>query len=69
MVIIEVKPYRFGWKVFEAPGVEPFFRAQDMAVRYAEARACSRDAEIRIMDESGKVERVLRSKGGGRLVS
>ncbi len=23
--IIEIKPHRWGWKVFEAPGVEPVF--------------------------------------------
>jgi hypothetical protein len=25
MTIIEIRPYRNGWKVFEAPGVEPVF--------------------------------------------
>jgi len=24
MTVIEIKPHRMGWKVFEAPGVEPF---------------------------------------------
>jgi len=24
MTLIEIKPYRNGWKVFETPGVEPF---------------------------------------------
>jgi hypothetical protein len=23
MAVIEVRPHRWGWKVFEAPGVEP----------------------------------------------
>jgi len=26
MTVIEVKPHAWGWKVFEAPGVEPVFR-------------------------------------------
>jgi hypothetical protein len=26
MTLIEIKPHRWGWKVFEAPGVEPVFR-------------------------------------------
>jgi hypothetical protein len=25
MTLIEIKPHRWGWKVFEAPGVEPVF--------------------------------------------
>jgi hypothetical protein len=25
MTVIEIKPHRWGWKVFEAPGVEPVF--------------------------------------------
>jgi hypothetical protein len=25
MTLIEIKPHRLGWKVFEAPGVEPVF--------------------------------------------
>jgi hypothetical protein len=29
--IIEIKPHRRGWKVFEAPGVEPVFAAKDQA--------------------------------------
>jgi hypothetical protein len=27
MTVIEIKPHRWGWKVFEAPGVEPVFQA------------------------------------------
>jgi hypothetical protein len=25
MTVIEIKPHRWGWKIFEAPGVEPVF--------------------------------------------
>ncbi len=25
MTLIEIKPHRWGWKVLEAPGVEPVF--------------------------------------------
>jgi hypothetical protein len=32
MTVIEIKPYRNGWKVFEAPGVEPVFLEQDQAL-------------------------------------
>jgi hypothetical protein len=30
--IIEIRPHRNGWKVFEAPGVEPVFPQKDQAI-------------------------------------
>ena len=30
MTIIEIRPFRNGWKCFEAPGVEPVFLNQEM---------------------------------------
>jgi hypothetical protein len=57
--IIEIRPHRWGWKVVEAPGVEPVFREKDQAIDYAENRACFRSGEIRILDSSGNVERVI----------
>jgi len=33
--IIEIKPHRWGWKVFEAPGVEPVFPEKRQAISYA----------------------------------
>jgi len=59
MTIIEIRPYRNGWKVFEAPGVEPVFLEKDQAIRYAENRASFRSGEIRILDSSGNVERTI----------
>ena len=59
MTVIEVKPHRLGWKVFEAPGVEPVFPEQSQAIDYAECRACFRTGEIRILDLSGNVERTI----------
>jgi hypothetical protein len=32
MTVIEVKPHRWGWKVFEDPGIEPVFPAKAIAV-------------------------------------
>jgi len=32
MTLIEVRPHRWGWKVFEAPGVEPVFQAKQDAI-------------------------------------
>jgi hypothetical protein len=39
MTVIEIKPHRWGWKVFEAPGVEPVFPEKNQAIDYAQNRA------------------------------
>jgi hypothetical protein len=39
MTVIEIRPHRLGWKVFEAPGVEPVFPEKQQAINYAENRA------------------------------
>jgi hypothetical protein len=57
--IIEIRPYRNGWKVFEAPGVEPVFLEKDQAINYAENRPSFRSGEIRILDSEGTVERTI----------
>jgi hypothetical protein len=59
MTLIEISPYRNGWKVFEAPGVEPVFLEKDQAIRYAENRASFRSGEIRILDSNGGIERTI----------
>jgi hypothetical protein len=59
MTVIEIRPYRKGWKVFEARGVEPVFVEQHQAFRYAETRASFRSGEIRVLDSSGNIERVI----------
>ena len=59
LTIIEIKPHRNGWKVFEAPGVEPVFLDQEQAIDYAKGRACFRSGEIRIIDSSGAIERII----------
>jgi hypothetical protein len=41
MTLIEIKPHGWGWKVFEAPGVEPVFPKKDQAIDYAPCRARS----------------------------
>jgi hypothetical protein len=40
VTVIEIKPFRNGWKCFEAPGVEPVFLDQEQAIDYARNRAC-----------------------------
>jgi hypothetical protein len=49
MTIIEIRPFRNGWKCFEAPGVELVFLDQEQAIDYAKNRACFRSGEIRIL--------------------
>lgn len=57
--VIDIKPYRGGWKVFEGPGVEPFYEDQAHALDYAEFRARSRRGEIRILDAAGNVTKAI----------
>jgi hypothetical protein len=57
--VIEIRPYRNGWKCFEAPGVEPVFLDQQDAIDYATGRACFRSGEIRILDSSGNLESTI----------
>ncbi len=57
--VIEIKQHRWGWKVFEAPGVEPVFPQKRQAIDYAETRACFRKGEIRVLDSSGNIERTI----------
>jgi hypothetical protein len=59
MTVIEIKPHRWSWKVFEAPDVEPVFPKKDQAIDYAETRACFRSGEIRVLDANGKLERAI----------
>jgi len=59
MTVIEIKPHRWGWKAFEAPGVEPVFPKMDQAIDYAQNRACFRLDEVRIIDSTGNIERII----------
>ncbi len=34
--VINVKSVRLGWKVFEAPGVEPVFLEEEQGINYAQ---------------------------------
>jgi hypothetical protein len=59
VTIIEIRPFRNGWKCFEAPGVEPVFLDQEQAIDYAKDRACFRSGEIRVLDSTGKLEHTI----------
>jgi hypothetical protein len=66
MTIIEIRSFRNGWKCFEAPGVEPVFLNKDQTIDYAKCRACFRSGEIRVLDSSGTVERIIPFDETGR---
>jgi len=57
--IIEIKPHRGGWKVLNAPGVEPVFPEKRQAINYAQSRATFRSGEIRVLDSNGNVESLI----------
>ena len=48
----EIRPHRWGWKAFEAPGVEPVFLNQEQAISYAKGRARFRSGENRILNSN-----------------
>ena len=66
MTVIEIRPFRNGWKCFESPGVEPVFPAKDDAISYAQTRARFRTGEIRVLDSTGNVERTIEFNEVGR---
>ena len=66
MTIIETRPFRNGWKCFEAPGVEPVFLDQEDAIDHATGRACFRSGEIRVLDSDGAIEQVIPFNEYGR---
>jgi len=49
MTVIEIRPYRNGWQVYESPGVQPVFLSQGGAIGYATGRACFRGGEISLL--------------------
>ena len=59
MTLIDIRPHRWGWKAFEAPGVEPVFPEKDQAIDYGQNRACFRSGEIQIFDSRGNFERLI----------
>ena len=52
MTIIEIRPFRNGSEVYQAPGVQSVFLRQEQAIDYAQDRACFRSAEIRILNSN-----------------
>jgi hypothetical protein len=59
VLTIEIRPFRNGWKCFEAPGVEPVFLNQEQAIDYGTGRTCFRSGKIRILKSTGVVQRTI----------
>jgi hypothetical protein len=59
MTVIEIRPFRNGWQVYESAGVQPVFLDQEQAIDYAKNRACFRSCEIRVLDSTDTVERTI----------
>jgi hypothetical protein len=59
MTLIENQTAPRGWKVFEAPGVEPVFPEKQNSIDYAQDRACFRSGEIRVLDSTAKLESTI----------
>ena len=68
MTVIKIRPHRWGWKIFEAPGVEPGFREKRQAIDYAQTRANFRSGEIRILDATGRLERTIPFNEADRML-
>jgi len=64
MTVIEVRPHHNGWKIFEAPGVEPVFPQKDDAIGYTNFFSRSHHAVIRVYDEAGNVIETHEHNGG-----
>jgi len=50
VTIIEIRPFRNGWQVYEPPGVQPVFLSQEQAIDYYLPRVFSlwRDSHSQI---------------------
>ena len=60
VTIITIKPVGGGkWEVFETPGVQPCFGNLRLAIDYAKTRANFRAGEIQVLDNEGRVTRVI----------
>jgi hypothetical protein len=60
--IIEIRPYRGGWRCFEAAGVQPFWignGAKKDAISYAKGRAKYGRGEIRVLNPDGSIECII----------
>ena len=50
MTVIEIRPFRNGWQVYESVVMQPVSLGQEYAIDYAKGEACFGSDEIRILD-------------------
>ena len=66
MTVIEIRPFRNGWQVYESAGVQPVFLNQDQAIDYHVAVPAFALVKIRVLDFSGTGERIIPFDETGR---
>jgi hypothetical protein len=59
MTVLEIRPFRNAWQVYEVPGVQPVFLTKEHAITYAKERASFRSGEIRVLDAAGHIESAI----------
>jgi hypothetical protein len=59
MTVIEIRPHSGAGKLLKRPASRRVFPKKDQAIDYALNRACFRSGEIRVLDSSGNVERII----------
>jgi hypothetical protein len=68
LTVIKIRPHHWGWRVFEAQGVEPVFPEKRQAIDYAQCRVRFRSGKIRILDSTGKLERTIAFNEADRML-
>jgi hypothetical protein len=58
MNVIETRPHSSGWKVLNLPASSLYLQ-KGQAIDYAHSRACFCLGEIRILNSTGKLERMI----------
>jgi hypothetical protein len=69
MTVIEIRPHRWGWKVFETPGVELYSRRKRRAISYARCRGNFRSGEIRLLASVLRLLRLYKAQTSTMLLS
>jgi hypothetical protein len=68
MTVIEIRPCRNGWQVYESPGVQPMFLAQEQAFDYALAARAFALARFALWIQLARSRASRRDKGSEGLI-
>ena len=58
MTLVEIRPHRWGWRVFECHGVEPVLGERDHAIDYASSRGLQRANDLGLLMRIAAMESV-----------